>query len=359
MFAKVRCLVLVTAGAVLLGSTAQADLADSLKKGTPELKSIGPIAFGPDAVLFVGDPQGGAIFAIDTADKGTPASGALKVAKVDEKIAGTIGTSPKDILVNDMAVNPASGNVYFSVSRGKGPTATPVLVKLARDGKVTPVELKDVKFARAELPSASDKNRQEAITCIQYVKGKVLVAGLSNENWASTLRVIPFPFTAADKPTQIEIFHGAHGKFETNSPVRTFVPFESKGETQILAAYTCTPLVKFPVNELKPGEKVKGTTVAELGNGNRPLDMIVYEKGGQNYLLLANNKRGVMKIKLEGLGDAKGIVERPKATTAGLTYDTIKELDGAVQLDKLDKENALILKRDADGSLNLETVPLP
>jgi hypothetical protein len=30
-----------------------------------------------------------------------------------------------------------------------------------------------------------------------------------------------------------------------------------------------------------------------------------------------------------------------------------------VQLDKLDKDNALILKREADGSLNLDTVPLP
>jgi hypothetical protein len=361
MLAKVRFLVLALLSTALIVSSVQGDLADSLKKGTPELKSIGPITFGPDGVLFVGDPQGGAVFAIDTGDKANPAaSGAVKIAKIDEKIAAMIGSTPKDILINGLAVNPASGNVYLSVSRGKGPTGAPVLVKIDRQGKITAVELKDVKFARAELPSASESKRQEAITCLAYVKGKVLVAGLSNENWASTLRSLPFPFTEANKPTQVQIFHGAHGKFETAAPVRTFVPFDIKGETHILAAYTCTPLVKFPISELKPGQQVKGTTVAELGNGNRPLDMIAYEKGGKQFLLLANSKRGVMKIKTEGLDEAKSIVEPVKGGgPAGQSYETIKDLGLVEHLAKLDKENAVILKRDADGSLNIDTVPLP
>ena len=358
MFRRTRLLMALT-GLALLTSVVQADLTDSLKKGTPELKSIGPITFGPDGVIFVGDAAGAAVFAIDTGDRGAPATGTVKVPKIDEKIAGVIGATAKDIIINDLAVNPATGNIYLSVSRGKGPTAAPVLVKLDRQGKITPVELKDVKFARAELPSASDKNRQEAITCLAYVKGKVIVSGLSNENWASALRVIPYPFTEANKPATVEIFHGAHGKLETNSPIRTFVPFDVKGETTILAAYTCTPLVKFPISELKPGEKVKGTTIAELGNGNRPLDMIVYEKEGKQWLLLANSKRGVMKISTDGIDAAKAITERPKTQPAGQTYTTIKELDGVLQMDKLDKEHAVILKRDADGSMSLDTVLLP
>ncbi len=43
--------------------------AGGLKEGKPDLKSIGPLAFGPDGVLFVGDTAGAAIFAIDTGDK--------------------------------------------------------------------------------------------------------------------------------------------------------------------------------------------------------------------------------------------------------------------------------------------------
>jgi hypothetical protein len=359
MIRAVRSLFLTLAILGLLGSTVHADLTESLKKGTPDLKSIGPIAFGPDGVVFVGDPQGGAIFAIDTGDKAaSPATGTVKVPKIDEKVAAVIGATAKDVLINGVAVNPASGNLYLSVSRGKA-NGAPALIKLDRDGKVSLVELKDVKFARAELPSASDKNRTESITCLAYVKGKVLVSGLSNENWASALRSIPFPFTEANKPTTVEIFHGAHGKFETNAPIRTFVALEGKGGTDVLAAYTCTPLVKFPLDNLKAGEKVKGTTIAELGNGNRPLDMVTYEKDGKQWLLLTNSKRGMMKISTDGIDAAKAITERPKGATAGQTYTTIKELDGVLHMDKLDKTSAVILKRDADGSQSLDTVPLP
>jgi hypothetical protein len=119
MFARVRLLFPALLGAALIAATVHAaDSTDSLKKGTPDLKSAGPLAFGPDGILFVGDPQGAAIFAIDTGDK-APAGGPIKVEKIDEKIAGMIGTDAKGILINAIAVNPASGNAYLSVSRGK------------------------------------------------------------------------------------------------------------------------------------------------------------------------------------------------------------------------------------------------
>ena len=38
--------------------------------GTPALESIGAIAFGPDNVLFVGDSQGAAVYAVDIRDDG-------------------------------------------------------------------------------------------------------------------------------------------------------------------------------------------------------------------------------------------------------------------------------------------------
>jgi hypothetical protein len=51
------------------------------------------------------------------------------------------------------------------------------------------------------------------------------------------------------------------------------------------------------------GQKVQGVTVAELGAGNRPLDMILYKKDGTDFLLMSNNSRGVMKIRA---GDVAG-----------------------------------------------------
>ena len=109
--------------------------------------------------------------------------------------------------------------------------------------------------------------------------------------------------------------------------MRTFVAYEIKGEPYLLAAYTCTPLVKIPVSELKPGAHVKGTTIAELGNRNRPLDMIVYQKDGKDYLLLANNSRGVMKIPTEGADATEAITARV-AGTKGLGYETIQGMKG-------------------------------
>jgi len=330
------------------------ELTDSLKKGTPELKSATALAFGPEGILFVGDPQGAAIVAIGTGDTSTGGKDPVKVDKLTDKIGGLLGTTGADVTINDFKVNPASGNLYFSVSRGKGTTAAPVIVKLDRAGKFTALELKDVPFASVKIPNASEKKREEAITGLAYADGKVLVAGLSNEEFASTLRSIPFPFKAADKGASVEIFHGAHGKLETNSPVRTFTLFDIAGKSNLLAAYTCTPLVRFPLDTLKPGEKVRGTTIAELGNGNRPLDMIVYQKGGKDYLLLANNKRGVMKIQLEGIEKIEPIT-KPAKPMSGTQYETIATLKDIVQLDKLDAERAVVL--NAEGLL--DTVPLP
>src|SRR5437016_8625176 len=238
------CLAVLLAGALASPALTAEKLTDSLTKGTPELKSAGPICFGPDGVLFLGDYQGAALFAIDTQDTASAGNDPIKIEKIDEKIAGMLGTDTKGFKIKSLAVNPASGNVYLSVSRGEDPKASAVLLKVVRGGDIKEVPLTDVKFAKATLPNAVDGKRQEAITQIGYVKGKVIVAGLSNEEFASKLRVVPFPFKDTDKGTSVEIFHGSHGQLETKSPVRTFTFYEIDGETNVLAAYTCTPLVK-------------------------------------------------------------------------------------------------------------------
>jgi len=183
------------------------------------------------------------------------------------------------------------------------------------------------------------------------------VAGLSNEEFASNLRAIPYPFSEVNRGASIEIFHGSHGQLETRSPIRTFVPISFGGNPQIIAAYTCTPLVRIPVSELRPGVKVRGTTIAELGNFNQPLDIIAYQKDGKNFLLLANAARGVMKISTDGLLTREGITKSVRGT-AGQPYETIKGWKGVKQLDQLDDANAIVLI-EQDGKADLRTLPLP
>jgi hypothetical protein len=349
----------VLMGAGVLARSSQA-APTGLEKGSPDLKFAGPLAFGPENILFIGDPQSAAVFAVQIEDRGTGiGAGPIKIPAIDSKIAGLLGTSERDVRINDLAVNPSSGNAYLSVSRGQGPEALPVILRVNHEAKIEEVPLKDVPYAKASLADpASGKNRQESITHLAYLDGKLFISGLSNEEFSSRLRSIPFPFTNTEKGANIEIYHGSHGRFETNSPVRTFLNYQINGEAYLLAAYTCTPLVKIPVSELKPDAHVKGTTVAELGNRNRPLDMIVYQKDDKEYVLMANSSRGVMKISTDNIDKITGITS-PVSGKAGLTYETIAGLKGVEQLDRLDKENALVLHRTNSGSLDLDTVPLP
>jgi hypothetical protein len=361
---RFRLFLAAAAGLLLTAAGARAsDLLDSLKKSTPDLKSAGALCFGPEGVLFVADPMGGAVFAIDTDDRtaGKGEGDRPKVEGLDDKIASLIGIDAKSLLINDAVVNPISGNVYLSAARGKGPDAPAVLLRVTRASKVEEFPLKDVKCVKATLPNLNDKNRKEAITHLEFVKNRLYIAGLSNEEFASNLRSIAVPFAEADKGASVEIFHGSHGGLETKSPVRTFVAYDVGGEANLLAAYTCTPLVKIPVKDLKVGEKIAGKTIAELGNGNRPLDMIVYSKGGKDYLLLANSARGVMKIPLDGVDKAEAITKPVKdKPTAGIAYETIESLKGVEQLDAYDKDHAMIVYRaKKDGPLTLETVELP
>jgi hypothetical protein len=365
----IRCALNVLAGVALLALPAfAADPSASLKKGTPDLKSAGPMTFGPDGILFVGDTQGAAVFAIDTGDR-TPAGmkGAINVEDLGAKIAALLGTDSKQVMVNDMAVNPISGKAYFSVSRGRGPDAAPVILRVGPDGKLAELSLEGVRFAKADVPNAPSATaaakkgaspRSQSITDLAYTDGRVFLAGLSNEEFTSRLIAMPFPFTDSADGANIEIYHGAHGRFETKSPVRTFVAYQIKGEPYLLAAYTCTPLVKVPVSQLKAGAHVKGTTIAELGNHNQPLDMLVYQKGGKDYLLLANSSRGMMKITTDG-ADTSESISSPVSGTKGLTYDTIAGLDKVMQLDQLDKDHALVVITGKDGALDLKTVELP
>ena len=142
------------------------------------------------------------------------------------------------------------------------------------------------------------------------------------------------------------------------SPVRTFVAFNVGNQPSLLAAYTCTPLVQFPISDLKPGAKIKGKTIAELGNRNRPLDMIVYQKDGKDFILMANSSRGVMKISTDNIEKA-GSIEAKVADKKGQPYETIEAWKGIDQLDKLDARHALVLRRSDDNSLHLEALPLP
>lgn len=351
-------------GALALLCWAPAVGADwGLKRGTPELKSAGSLAFGPQDILFVGDTKSATVFAIATGDlEGDASKSDIQLNDVGRAVSDVVGG---EATVNDLVVNPATGAAFASVSVGEAAA----IVKIDGGGKVTRLDLSDIPFSSVQLDNVPEdrvtgqgrrrrNSRADAITDLAFFEGKLLISGLRSEGAPSSVREIAFPFAKSDTGVGVQIFHGAHGREEDYSAMRTFVPLMIDGEPSLLAAYVCTPLVRIPLSELRDtADSVKGVTVAELGNRNRPLDMISYTKDGSSYLLLSNSARGVMKITTAGLSDNPGLSERVSGT-AGQSYDTIESLQGTVQMDRLNDGHALVLISAGD-QMNLKTVPLP
>ncbi|MEL6484166.1 MAG: hypothetical protein AAFP96_04900, partial [Bacteroidota bacterium] len=104
----------------------------------------------------------------------------------------------------------------------------------------------------------------------------------------------------------IEIYHAVHTQNETRAPIRTMLFEEMDGESTLLASYTCTPLVTIPVDKIENGADVKGKTIAELGYGNTPIDMLVVTTQGfdgstSKSLIVTNKNRGGTMIPLNSV----------------------------------------------------------
>jgi hypothetical protein len=358
--------ILATAAAfvLLIAATRSSKNPYGFSKGTPVIKSISALAFGPDGILFIGDSKSATVFAVDTKDN-TPVekAPAVEIKNIDQKIAATLGTEAKNIRIVDIAVNPVSKKIYCAVLNMDG---TPVLLTVEKD-KVQAVSLKDVMFSSASLnnaPAEDQKDRggrslrESSISDLEFADGSVMLSGLSNQEFSSTFRKINFPFTDKQEHATLEIFHAAHGRYETNAPIRTFTIAELNGKKYIVASYTCTPLVLFPLDELKAGKHVKGRTVAEMGAGNSPIDIVSVKKGDASFLLMANSNRPVFKVKYKTIETFEGTLTEPikeSFATAGIDFVSLPTVN-VLQMSKLDDTQVLVLQRRANGDLDLWTI---
>jgi hypothetical protein len=308
---------------------------------TGTLTSAGPLLFRPEvsadgtAVLFAADVARATVVAFELpGDAGSGDAGAggpgdaaeVAVERLGTKLAALLGVERQDAVVRGLAVHPATRDVYLSVARGRGAQAGPAIVRVGADGDLSVGELDDLavtSFALDDAPEADDERtdvwldgtdqasttreihgvtldiaqvplQRSSITDLAWLDGTLVVAGLSNEEFTSRLRQIAYPFDGSAVETSVEIFHVDHGKYETQSPIRALTTFD--GGSSILATYTCTPVVSFPVDALRDGGLVRGRTVAELGPMNQPFSIVSYERDGEEYLLVSNTRHPLLKI---------------------------------------------------------------
>jgi hypothetical protein len=334
------------------------------------LQSIGVMQFGPDGTLYVADSSAGAVYAIEVGEALRDTSSTpVRIDDIDMKIGAALGVTKDQLRIHDMTAHPLSQTLYFSVTRGLGDGAVPVIVRAAkRDGAITVLDLDPVRHSRAQLPDAAARDtlipwvrhpRSITITDLGVGEGELYVAGLSNEGFKSTLRRVPLPFGAAVKSTTVEIYHTSHDRFETASPIESLLPLTLDGRSMVLASYTCSPLAIFDPEALARETHVRGRTVAELGGGNRPLDMVSYRspRDGKPYILIANSHRTLMRMDPAELASAPALTTpvRQAYQPAGVGYLPVSS-SGVLQLDAYNRAHAVVLQRDAiDGSLDVRS----
>jgi hypothetical protein len=218
-----RTKILTTLGVVALAGVASYWMAAGVPVAAadagPQMTSIGPLTFGPDGVLFAADTQAATIYALELGDKANGgASGTQAVDGIDQKIAALLGTDAKEIIVTDLVVHPRTKNAYISVMRGQSTASKPALLRVDGAGKIEVVTFENLKHTKVALPNAPNAgtnpqrdSRQQSITDMAFSDGRLYIAGLSNEEFASKLRSVKYPFAAADNGASVEIFHGNHG----------------------------------------------------------------------------------------------------------------------------------------------------
>ena len=210
-----------------------------------------------------------------------------------------------------MVVRPGTAEVYIAVSYGAA--KTPALVVVTSDRRARRVNLEAAKSTSVVLRDAPTSNykfwretpeRSYTVTDMKWRDGELFIAGLSNQDFASTLRRIKYPFDSQQSVMSVEIFHTGHNLIETRAPIRAMSFATWGGKPYLVAAYTCTPIVLLPLDELKDGTHIRGKTIAELGYGNTPAGMISYtrtERGRtEDMLMLINFERGASVMPVSG-----------------------------------------------------------
>ncbi len=344
------------------------------KSGDPQIKSIQAISFGPKGLLLIGDGKGRQVVAIDTGDTAAKPFTKKDIANIRDELAGRIGTTGDGIEIIKLAVNPASQSAYFAIHTKAD--KKDLLLTLDGDGKVREFALDNVKYHSVSLPSDAKVVR---ITDVSWGGDRVLVAAQASDTFVSKiLSIMVPPNGAADcSCVSTETYHVAHGGWETRAPMHTIIPYEENGKKFLVGAFTCTPLVKFSLDDLKSGGKVKGTSVIEVGSGNEPRDMFVYEKNGKKHILMStyrfhHKRRPVgpspywtVRIDHDILGESSKVNQKA-LVRVNRDYESITDraqvmpgYHGVVHMDKLDSQRALVVRTDDKGRYDLAVLPLP
>lgn len=371
---KLKSMALLSASILVVCGFVWSTSTDGTEK-TKEITLSGAsvLAFGPDNVLFVGDSKAGKVLAVQTEATELKDPVPYNLEDFDLQLAEKLGIDARNVIINDMKVHPISQEAYIAVRKGFAPDAERMIAVIS---PVSPtIRFLDINESNSSSVIISNPASDElvfwkeipasalSITDIDYHDGFIYVAGLTNGEFASTIRKIAYPFNGNQTVVKgIEIYHAVHTQNETRAPIRTMLFDEIDGKSTLLASYTCTPLVTIPTSEIKAGNHIVGKTIAELGYGNAPIDMLTVmtqspDGSFSKQLLVTHKNRGGTVVPFDAvIAGAKG------AGMAGMQAQAPTGLEGMVEIPtanvmQVDVQNQMmltILRRNMDtGGIDL------
>ena len=354
-------------------NTSDSSAAPVVTAAAPAPVSLSVLEFGGANVLFAADQIQNRVFAFELKDIPDETrnldSIPYNLVGFGSELAKYFKVDPFSISYHDLAVHPVTKAAFITVTVKTLEGARSELVRVSPDGMIMAVDFAALPYTSLALSEAPDDGvtfwreipaASLSVTDFEYDDGVLYIAGLSNGEFASTLRQVSYPFVTGSKVTSVELFHTAHNQNETREPIRAMSIANIGGEKTLVAAYTCTPLVTIPADVLVDGAHVVGKTIAELGYGNTPVEVLTLtaynmERQPEEFVLVINREMSANLIKMEDLAKAPAL----KTAFSGLgetlgVEGTHVPFAGTLQADDQDAQLILALRRNIDtGDVDL------
>ncbi len=181
----------------------------------------------------------------------------------------------------------------------------------------------------------------ESITDLAYVDGKVFVAGLSNEEFASNLRAINFPSTTSARGEHRDLPRRPWqtGNACTRANLRSV---QDRWPRLFGGCIHLHTVVKIPVSDLKPGSKVSAPPLRNwqskqtTGHGGLQERWQELHSHGQQFTRCHEDCHDTIK-------DQASIARRSMAKPPACPMKRCESLTGVTQLDRLSDTLAVVL----------------
>lgn len=336
------------------------------------------LEFGADGMLYAADAAGGRVIAVDLEEK----KGEARPTRMDDlggKLARALGGNAAQVMVYDVAVHPKSHAVFVLAGtraarpRGgmlfAGDPNTSRLFRVETDGSLKEVDLDGGKMKSVSLPDG-------VLPLDVAVSGKqLIVSSMPNAGaFQARLHAANLPLKGGETDTvETEIYHGTHRRWETQAPLNAITVHEVKGKPYLFGSTVCTPLVRIPAADIGGKKnKVKTKTIYELGMGNGPMSLVVYEKDRKDAMLVST-MRATFKVTQDvltekGRGSLNERVAMPQVGRQGrqMTYqhdpkfcETVEGWENVRKMALLDDTRVVVVRVNGGGRLVLSTETLP